>query len=184
MNIKYLSKAIQDDIKDGCAYIAIYKEGRSWDYEILDSDSEDELKNDEELKRLYTIDKNVVVVNGYNDNFSTNSISDIEFRIRHNYENGIGQIHFVSSDNTESIKEDVLYGNKLTKEEIIKNVIEKNGFFINTDGISYDLNGKSMAEYLMSLGFGIIKYYDTGTNGIVLTQEGIKVSTNGYCSIN
>ena len=41
-----------------------------------------------------------------------------------------------------------------------------------------------MAEYLMSLGFGIIKYYDTGTNGIVLTQEGIKVSTNGYCSID
>ena len=41
-----------------------------------------------------------------------------------------------------------------------------------------------MADYLMSLGIGIIKYYDTGTNGIVLTQEGIKVSTNGYCSIN
>lgn len=185
MNIKYLSKAIQDYIKDGCAYIAIYKEGRSWDYEILNSDSEDELQNDKELKRLYAIDKNVVVVNGYNDNFGTNSLSDIEYRIKHNYETGIGQIYFVSSDNTESVKtSEISYGNKLTKEEIIKNAIEKNGFFINTDGISYDLNGKGMAEYLMSLGFVIIKYYDTGRNGLVLTQEGIKVSTNGYCSIN
>lgn len=75
------------------------------------------------------------------------------------------------------------YGNILTKDEIIKNTIEKDGFFINTDGIFYDLEGKGMAEYLTTIGFKVIKYYDTGRNGVVLTQEGIKVSTNGYCSI-
>lgn len=183
MNIKDLSKAIQDYIEDGCTYIAIYKEGRSWDYEILNSDSEDELQNDEELKRLYAIDKNVVVVNGYNDNFGTNSLSDIEYRIKHNYENGIGQIYFVSYYNTENVKTSEIYGNKLTKGEIIKNTIEKNGFFINTDNIPFDLDGKGMAEYLKSIGFNIIRYFDTGRNGLVLTQEGIQVSTNGYCSI-
>ena len=85
--------------------------------------------------------------------------------------------------NKQQIEKFINLCNKLTKEEIIKNTIEKNGFFINTDGISYDLNGKGMAEYLMSLGFGIIKYYDAGTHGIVLTREGIEVSTNGYCSM-
>ena len=84
----------------------------------------------------------------------------------------------------EDVKKNILYGNKLTKEEIIKNTIKNKGFFINTEGISYDLNGKGMAEYLMSIGFGIIKYYDAGTHGTVLTLEGIEVSTNGYCSIN
>lgn len=95
MNIKKLSKAIQDYIIDGCAYIAIYKNGRSWDYEILiDSDYEEDLQNDKELKELYNIDKNVIVVNGYNDNFGTNSITDIEYRIKYNYENSIGKIYF------------------------------------------------------------------------------------------
>lgn len=185
MNIKYLSKAIQDYIEDGCAYIAIYKKGRSWDYEILESDSEDELQNDKELKELYAIDKNVVVVNGYNDNFGTNSLSDIEYRIKHNYETGIGQIYFVNTENNKCEgASEMLYGNTLTMEEIIKNTIAKDGFFINTDGISYDLEGKGMAQYLATLGFNIIKYYDTGRNGLVLTEEGIKISTNGYCSMN
>lgn len=80
------------------------------------------------------------------------------------------------------------YENILTKEEIIKRTQEEHkvgkvGFYINTDGIPYDLDGKGMAEYLKSLGFKILKYYDTGNNGLVLTDDGIKVSTNGFCSM-
>ncbi|WP_035284240.1 MULTISPECIES: hypothetical protein [unclassified Clostridium] len=73
--------------------------------------------------------------------------------------------------------------NKLTKEQIIEKAKKENGFFINTDNIHYDLDGKRMAEYLKSIGFNIIRHFDTGRNGLVLTQEGIQVSTNGHCSI-
>jgi len=55
--------------------------------------------------------------------------------------------------------------------------------FIDTDGISYDLDGKGMAEYLTSLGFEVIKHYDNGHNGLVICKEGIQVSTNGFCSM-
>ena len=81
------------------------------------------------------------------------------------------------------MKKNAEFGNKLTKEEIITNTKSNNGIFINTDGITYNLDGRGMAEYLKSIGFGIIRNYDCGTNGVVLTSEGIRVSTNGYCSI-
>lgn len=68
-----------------------------------------------------------------------------------------------------------------TKQEIIERAKEVNGFFINTDGIAQDLNGCSMAKYLEALGFRVTKYYDKGANGLVLTEEGITVSTNGHC---
>jgi hypothetical protein len=73
------------------------------------------------------------------------------------------------------------------REEFKKQIIEKakkeNGFFMNTDNIRYDLDGRGMAEYLKSIGFNIIRYFDAGRNGLVLTQEGVQVSTNGHCSI-
>lgn len=71
-----------------------------------------------------------------------------------------------------------------TKEDIISIAKRKNGGYINTDGISYDLKGDGMAAYLKSKGFTVVKNYDTGRNGLVITAEGIKVSTNGYCYIS
>jgi hypothetical protein len=68
-----------------------------------------------------------------------------------------------------------------TKQDII-NIAKQKGF-IDTDGILYDLKGDGMAAYLKNIGFTILKNYDTGRNGLVITEEGIKVSTNGYCSL-
>ncbi len=73
--------------------------------------------------------------------------------------------------------------NVISKEYIVENTLKSDGFYINTDNITYDLQGKGMAQYLTSIGFNVIKNFDTGANGIVLTEEGIEVSTNGYCSI-
>lgn len=72
-------------------------------------------------------------------------------------------------------------GKAYTKIDIIETA--KKGDFINTDGIRYDLDGKGMAEYLKSLGFEIISHKDKGTHGEIKTKEGIKLSTNGFCSI-
>lgn len=73
-------------------------------------------------------------------------------------------------------------GKPYTKEDII--VKAKEGNFINTDGIRYDLDGKGMAEYLKSLGFNIISYRDTGKHGDVITAENVIMSTNGYCHMS
>ena len=125
MNIKQLSKSIQDYIVDGCAYIAIYKNGRSWGYAILDSDSEEQLQNDKELKELVAVDNNVIVVNGYNDNFGTNSITDIEYRIKRNYENGIGQVYFDNA--TEKEYKCEVCGNFISED---KGVTTLNGLWV------------------------------------------------------
>lgn len=53
--------------------------------------------------------------------------------------------------------------------------------FLNTDGIRYDLNGKGMREYLESIGVKTLSNRDTGRNGLIECENGIVVSTNGYC---
>jgi len=42
------------------------------------------------------------------------------------------------------------------------------------------MDGSDVAEWLSFLGYKILKYYDTGRNGLVVTTCGYSVSTNGY----
>ena len=42
------------------------------------------------------------------------------------------------------------------------------------------LDGKDVAAWLESLGFKIKVHFDTGRNGLAVTEECIAVSTNGY----
>lgn len=73
--------------------------------------------------------------------------------------------------------------NTLTKEQIIEKAnTEYLGFFLDTDGIRYDLDGLGMAVYLKSIGFNVTRNYDARTNGFVITSDGVKVSTNGFVS--
>jgi len=72
---------------------------------------------------------------------------------------------------------------KYTKQDILDLAKDEERSFMDTNGICYDLEGKGMAEYLTGLGFEVIKYYDTGYNGLVICKEGIQVSTNGFCSM-
>ena len=74
---------------------------------------------------------------------------------------------------------------KYTKQNILDlaKLANEGTSFMDTSGIRYDLDGKGMAEYLTGLGFEVIKYYDTGCNGLVICKEGIQVSTNGFCSV-
>ncbi|MBU3173407.1 hypothetical protein [Clostridium estertheticum] len=71
--------------------------------------------------------------------------------------------------------------NGYTKEDILEKA--KRGAYMNTDGLKHDLNGEGIAIFLESIGFNVISYEDLGPNGIVKTKEGIKVSTNGNCSM-
>ena len=99
MNIKKLSKAIQEYIQDELTYIVIYKTGRSWNYEFLDSETDqDNYIQDKEYIKAYEIDKKAIVINGYFDNFGNNTLQDIEYRIKYNYDNSIGNFKPIQAD--------------------------------------------------------------------------------------
>jgi hypothetical protein len=98
MNIKKLSKAIQEYIQDELTYIVIYKTGRSWNYEFLYETDQDNYIQDEEYIKAYKIDKKAIVINGYFDNFGNNTLQDIEYRIKYNYDNSIGNFKPIQAD--------------------------------------------------------------------------------------
>lgn len=72
------------------------------------------------------------------------------------------------------------------KEEIIETAKQQHGGFVNTDG---DWCGtrtpKQFKEMLeKNFGFKVIECYETDySTAIAITQEGIKIAWNGYCSI-
>ena len=44
------------------------------------------------------------------------------------------------------------------------------------------LDGSDVATWLTNQGYRVIAHHDTGRNGIVITEDGYRVSTNGYVS--
>ena len=70
------------------------------------------------------------------------------------------------------------------KMKITVSLNDKVGSFIDTDGIENfnALDGSGVAAWLKSQGYTVVKHYDTGRNGIAITADGYKVSTNGYVS--
>jgi len=71
------------------------------------------------------MDKNVIVVNGEVDNFGTNTLSDIEYRIRTNYEKGIGQIYFQAEFTSESLEDEKMIKNCSRKSKKVAGVIKQ-----------------------------------------------------------
>lgn len=66
--------------------------------------------------------------------------------------------------------------------DIINRVLNGERFLsINTDQITYNLDGKGMADWLTSCGYTVLSNVDTGTCGLCTLSNGVKVSTNGYC---
>lgn len=62
--IRELAKQMQDILQDGIQDIAIWKEGKTWDWTTIDLEEEEGKKELEEIKAK---DKNVLLVNGYYD---------------------------------------------------------------------------------------------------------------------
>lgn len=46
----------------------------------------------------------------------------------------------------------------------------------------HTLDGSCVAAYLSMIGYEVVKNEDTGRNGLAVTKEGYRVSTNGYVS--
>lgn len=80
-----------DELREGIAYIAFYKKGRSWEAEAFWQNSKDEFEPDDiqALENIFSIDRNAIIVNGYRDcpftsyDEETGRGSSIDFMLSH-----------------------------------------------------------------------------------------------------
>lgn len=79
-----------DAIRDGIAWVVVWKEGRSWHSEIMWLNPETDNLEPEDLKRVHEIltkDPNAIAVNGYycGGYWEEMRVIDVEHAIRHDY---------------------------------------------------------------------------------------------------
>lgn len=72
------------------------------------------------------------------------------------------------------------YNKNMIEELAIKGEFIGGGYPVDGFAIFNDENGKIAKEFLESKGFTVVKNYDTGRNGLAITECGIHLSTNGY----
>lgn len=103
-SIKEIVRGYNDEIQDGIAWVAIWKEGRSWNAEAFwceDGGYEDgyifEREDVERMAEILKIDHKAVMLNGYYCNCGTiedgkASIADIVSGVEWNYYNRYNQL--------------------------------------------------------------------------------------------
>lgn len=98
-SLETISKNIKEILDDGIAYVAIYKDGRSWNYYpfIPDNGSYDdgyELYEDDmfELYRIVNCDYKAICVCGYYYAFDNLPVYKIMEKIKYNYDNRLNQL--------------------------------------------------------------------------------------------
>ena len=89
-------KDYQEELRDGIAWVAFWKEGRSWNSEYLYLDIDNILSPKERgwLEEIKEKDHAAVVVNGYYSVYlgEDMSLDELTAGIRHHYENGYSNI--------------------------------------------------------------------------------------------
>lgn len=102
-SLRYIVNQFKDELRDGIAWLAFWKEGRSWKAECFWLDVFDErlsLEDKARLEKISGIDPGAVVLNGYYCGYLAEdmSIKDLAFGVRCHYENGYNNIQaFISS---------------------------------------------------------------------------------------
>ena len=86
----------QDDLRSGIAWLAFWREGRSWHGEAFRLDMSDYLYPEDKM-RLFEIqaaDPKAVVVNGYYSGYlgEEMSVDELAAGVRHHYQNGLSNI--------------------------------------------------------------------------------------------
>ena len=89
-------KEIQEDLRDGIAWVAFWKEGRSWNAEDFHLEMGDYLYPEDKsrLMEISETDLAAVVVNGYYSGYlgEDMSLDELTAGVRHHYENGYSNI--------------------------------------------------------------------------------------------
>ena len=86
----------QDDLRSGIAWLAFWREGRSWHGEAFHLDMSDYLYPEDKMRlaEIQATDPKAVVVNGYFSGYlgEEMSVDELAAGVRHHYENGLSNI--------------------------------------------------------------------------------------------
>ena len=95
-SLRYTVREYQDDLRSGIAWLAFWREGRSWHGEAFHLDMSDYLYPEDKMRlaEIQATDPKAVVVNGYYSGYlgEEMSVDELADRVRHHYENGLSNI--------------------------------------------------------------------------------------------
>ena len=86
----------QDDLRNGIAWLAFWREGRSWQAEAFHLDLDDTLYPEDRarLAEIQAADPRAIVVNGYYSGYLSEkmSVAELAAGVRHHYDNSLNNI--------------------------------------------------------------------------------------------
>ena len=104
--------AYQDDLRNGTAWLAFWREGRSWQAEAFHLDLDDTLYPEDRarLAEIQAADPRAVVVNGYYSGYlgEEMNVAELAAGVRHHYDNGLNNIAPFMEAHSDELPPDVL----------------------------------------------------------------------------
>ena len=102
----------QDDLRNGIAWLAFWREGRSWQAEAFHLDLDDTLYPEDRarLAEIQAADPRAVVVNGYYSGYlgEEMNVAELSAGVRHHYDNGLNNIAPFMEAHSDELPPDVL----------------------------------------------------------------------------
>ena len=102
----------QDDLRNGIAWLAFWREGRSWQAEAFHLDLDDTLYPEDRarLAEIQAADPRAVVVNGYYSGYlgEEMNVAELAAGVRHHYDNGLNNIAPFMESHSDELPPDVL----------------------------------------------------------------------------
>lgn len=102
----------QDDLRNGIAWLAFWREGRSWQAEAFHLDLDDTLYPEDRarLAEIQADDPRAVVVNGYYSGYlgEEMNVAELAAGVRHHYDNGLNNIAPFMEAHSDELPPDVL----------------------------------------------------------------------------
>ena len=102
----------QDDLRNGIAWLAFWREGRSWQAEAFHLGLDDTLYPEDRtrLAEIQAADPQAVVVNGYYSGYLSEemNVAELAAGVRHHYDNGLNNIAPFMEAHSDELPPDVL----------------------------------------------------------------------------
>ena len=102
----------QDDLRNGIAWLAFWREGRSWQAEAFHLDLDDTLYPEDRtrLAEIQAADPRAIVVNGYYSGYlgEEMNVAELAAGVRHHYDNGLNNIAPFMEAHSDELPPDVL----------------------------------------------------------------------------
>ena len=102
----------QDDLRNGIAWLAFWREGRNWQAEAFHLDLDDTLYPEDRarLAEIQAADPRAIVVNGYYSGYlgEEMNVAELAAGVRHHYDNGLNNIAPFMEAHSDELPPDVL----------------------------------------------------------------------------